>query len=402
MIIKGYTPHSSQLELHRQMLDESFFYHTFNIGRQWGKTMMVINQMFYDGFNHKGIDIGFIAPTLKQSRRVLAEMIKYSGRSGLITFNKSDLTATFSTGSKIQFLSSEQGDAIRGFHFHVVYRDESAYMPNGYYHEIIAPMLLVKGFRDVSISTPRGRNSDHFRRYVESMSNPLYNSFSAPTSSNPFINQQMLDDIKNQTPEYIWRQEYLAEFLDGGTLFKNINECVNLDAIPSERNYAGLDIGRADDYTVMTILNADGQMIYIARWRHDEWMNIINKVGALIEKFNCVATIEVNNQGDIFYDNLRAIVKNKRDLKPFTTTSSTKPALIDDLIIAFEAKEIGIMDIDWLKMELESYSFTYNERSRTVKYSAPTGLHDDGVMSLALARNSWLKNKSKGNYVFGY
>ena len=402
LIVKGYQPHPAQAFLHEKMINGGEFYDTFNIGRQWGKTMMLINQMFYWGFNIKGIDIGFISPTLKQSRRVLYEMIKFAGKSNLLLFNRSELSVTFKNGSKIQFLSSEQGDAIRGFHFHIVVRDESAYMPNGYYHEIVAPMLLVKGFKDVSISTPKGRSSDHFKRYVQAQDNDLYFSYTAPSSSNPFMNKEILEDIRLQTPDYIWRQEYLAEFLDGGTLFKNVSECIMEGAKPSDRNYGGLDIGRADDYTVLTILNQSGQVVFCDRWRHDEWKAIITKVVEKIVHYNAFTLIEVNNQGDVFYENVRDQLRDKRMIKEFTTTAKSKPNIIENLIMAFEQKSITIPKIEWLKMELESFTFVYNEKSRKIRYGAPSGLHDDGVMSLAIANECLLHHKSKGNYTFGY
>ena len=402
MLIKGYRPHATQLQLHNKIIKGSEFYYTFNIGRQWGKTMMVINQMFYYSINFNNLDIGFISPTLKQSRRVLYEMIRYSASSGLINFNKSELSATFPNGSKIIFLSSEQGDAIRGFHFHIIFRDESAYMPNGYYHEIVAPMLLVKGFKDISISTPRGRNSDHYNRYLQGFDNEMYYSFSAPSSSNPHMNKQVLEDIRRQTPEHIWRQEYLAEFLDGGLLFKNIEQCVKKDIKRGTRHFGGLDIGRADDYTVLTIINEFCEVVFLERWRHDEWKNIIKKVAKKIEEYDAVTFVEVNNQGDIFFDNLKLMLIRKTLIKPFTTTQNTKQSIIEGLIVAFQEVEISIPDFAWLKMELESFSFNYNKLTRTVKYSAPAGLHDDGVMSLAIAYDSFRKNKQKGSYNFNY
>ncbi len=65
--------------------------------------------------------------------------------------------------------------------------------------------------------------------------------------------------------------------------------------------YAGLDIGRADDYTVLTIINQDGKMVAAHRWRHDEWSKIIEKVATLIKQYNATTLVEVNNQGDVFF-----------------------------------------------------------------------------------------------------
>jgi hypothetical protein len=59
-------------------------------------------------------------------------------------------------------------------------------------------------------------------------------------------------------------------------------------------------------------------------------------------------------------------------------------AVIDALALAFERRQITLPDLPWLVAELEAY-----EADRTptglVRYGAPEGLHDDGVMSLALA-----------------
>ena len=96
------------------------------------------------------------------------------------------------------------------------------------------------------------------------------------------------------------------------------------------------------------------------------------------------------------------LLNNKNLIQPFTTTVKTKPEIIEDLILSFQEKTISIPDNDWLKMELESYTFNYSKVTRKVTYSAPTGLHDDGVMSLAICNHSFNKNKTKGIYVLGY
>ena len=107
------------------------------------------------------------------------------------------------------------------------------------------------------------------------------------------------------------------------------------------KNYAGLDIGRADDYTVLTILNDKSQMIHVQRWRHDDWSRIIDKVAEVIKSFGAVTLVEVNNQGDVFYEMLQGKCRNL--VHPFTTTSKTKPIIIEDLAMSFEQRSIQII-----------------------------------------------------------
>jgi hypothetical protein len=188
----------------------------------------------------------------------------------------------------------------------------------------------------------------------------------------------------------------MAEFLDNaGGLFKGVSSCIGQGERTS-RMYGGLDIGRADDYTVLTILNEHGQMVRVERWRHDDWSRIIDKVAELIRQHNAITTVEVNNQGDVFFEMLRKTLPNK--VVPFVTTSKSKPILIEDLALAFEQRALRVNDVKWLLDELDSFTYIYNPNTRGVQYSAPVGLHDDGVMSLALAWNSLKNNKMKGRY----
>jgi hypothetical protein len=48
--------------------------------------------------------------------------------------------------------------------------------------------------------------------------------------------------------------------------------------------------------------------------------------------------------------------------------------------------------------ELENFTYIYNVNTRAVQYSAPIGLHDDGVISLALAWHCRKTQQNKGRY----
>ena len=137
-------------------------------------------------------------------------------------------------------------------------------------------------------------------------------------------------------------------------------------------------------------------MVHVERWRHDEWANIINKVAKLIKKYKAVTYVEVNNQGDVFFEMLKKLVPNY--VVPFVTTTKTKPIMIEDLAVSFEQNDIKVLNEQWLIDELDAFTFVYDPKRRTVKYSAPQGIHDDGVMSLALANQSRKKLSRKGHY----
>jgi hypothetical protein len=75
--------------------------------------------------------------------------------------------------------------------------------------------------------------------------------------------------------------------------------------------------------------------------------------------------------------------------------------MIEDLAISFENTDLAIPNIDWLIDEIESFTYIFDEKTRRVKYGAPSGVHDDGVISLSLYDQARKKLSLKGKYAVG-
>jgi hypothetical protein len=71
-------------------------------------------------------------------------------------------------------------------------------------------------------------------------------------------------------------------------------------------------------------------------------------------------------------------------VRDFYTNNASKSAIIEDLAAAFDHRQVSICDDKQLIDELEAYE---GQRlpSGQMRYEAPQGVHDDMVMSLALA-----------------
>jgi Phage terminase large subunit len=303
-LVKGYKPHDNQRLIHDEINKGNYKYYALNIGRQFGKTLLGINQLLYWSINAPGSTIAWITPVYKQGKKVFAELEKAVAKSGLFEFNKSDLRVT-GFGSSIEFFSGERPDNIRGNTFDYMVIDEFAFTRPELWDEVLSATVMIKGKKVIFISTPKGKN--HFHRVcLQSNYDERYKYIHYSSYDNPLIDPRELDERKRSLPEHIFRQEYMAEFLDNASgLFKNVRNCIGT-ATKTAKNYAGLDIGRADDYTVLTILNDKGQMIDVQRWRHDDWSKIIDKVAEVIRQYQAVTLVEVNNQGDVFFEMLRS------------------------------------------------------------------------------------------------
>jgi hypothetical protein len=386
-----YNPHQNQVKIHNSINNESYKYYVLNIGRQFGKTMLAMNQVYYWAFNNRSVKIAWVSPIYKQAKKVFDEMVLAFADSNLIKSNASELIITLSNGSTIQFFSSERYDNIRGFTFDYLVCDEFAFMAEQAWSEVLRATVLVKGKKVLLISTPKGKNHFYNLFNLDSV-NPQYKSFKM-TSYDGLASKDEIDGARLTLPENIFKQEYLAEFVDNGAgVFKELT--INNTPSPG-KYYAGIDLGRADDYTVLTILNDLGQMVYCDRWRHQNWQYIVNNVASKLMEYKATAYVEVNSIGDVVIEQIRS---QWSKVEPFYTNAKSKQDAVEALQVAIQNKQFTCLDIDWLRKEFDIFGYEYNHKTRSIKYSAPNGFHDDGVMSCCFAYQALKNLKSSGSY----
>jgi len=396
--IKLYKPHPKQREIH-EALETDIKYCIVSIGRQFGKTLFAENQAVKWGLENKNWKIGWISPTYKQAKKVFKEIAKaLADCIYVIGVNRGDLVIEFNNGSVIQFYSAEAYDSIRGETFDALICDEFAFFRPEAWNEVLKATVLVRGKKVLILSTPKGKNQ-FYNLFNLAEHNSNYISFRGSSYDNPFIDPEEIREAERNLPDHVFKQEYLAEFLDNGSsVFRNIKECVKSSNNTSSL-YAGIDLGRSDDYTVLTIVDNNNVEVYSERWRHMEWSSIINNIVEQLNKFRPNTLVESNGAQDAIFEQIRnKVAYNKNSIQPFVTTSKSKQNIVEDLIVKFENKDIGIIGYDWQINELEVFTYEYNLKTRAIKYSAPIGLHDDYVMSRAITNHALKTMKASGKY----
>lgn len=350
-----------------------------------------MNQVYHWAFNKK-VQIAWVSPIYKQAEKVYDEMVRAFISTQLIKHNAQKLMIETINGSTIQFFSSERYDNIRGFTFDYLVCDEFAFMAEQAWTEVLRATVLVKGKKVLLISTPKGKNHFYNLFNLDGV-NPQYKSFKM-TSYDGLATKSEIDGAKETLPENVFKQEYLAEFVENGAgVFGEL--VVNDQPDKTEKYYAGVDLGRADDYTVLTILNDKGQMVYCERWRHQTWQWIVNELIPILNKYKAITYIETNSVGDAIFEQIRSQWKQ---VNPFYTSGQSKTEIIESLQVAIQNKQFTILNKDWVKKEFEVFSYEYSKTTRSVKYSAPPGFHDDGVMSCAIAHHALKTLKNQGRY----
>lgn len=323
-----------------------------------------------------------------------------------ITVDKSEQERklVLSTGGYIEFWSLQDKDASRGRHYKRVIVNEAAKVPHLEYswNAVIRLTLMDLLGGAMFGSTPRGLN--YFWQLYRKGEDPQeteWSSFKKTTYDNPFIATSEIESVKREDPEIIFRQEVLAEFIDdSGGVFRRVQEAAHVTQLdkplPRHQYLAGVDVASAVDYTVVTVLDAASkEVVYIDRFNRVDYNVLIDRLTAVYKRFKLDAMkIESNSIGQPVIDQIRSRGLN---IIPFMTTSATKQTIIQNLQAAFEHGEIGIPDNQVLIGELLSFEARRNA-SGSFSYSAPEGMHDDTVMSLAIA---WDMVHNRGVILFG-
>ena len=189
-------------------------------------------------------------------------------------------------------------------------------------------------------------------------------------------------------PERIFQQEYLAEFIeDSGSVFRHIMEQTTAieqrEPVAGHEYALGCDWAKHEDYTCITVLDCTLKAaVYQDRFNRIDYAVQMNRLKALYERFKpATVVVERNSMGEPLVEQLQ---RDGWPVEPFQTTNASKQQAIDALALAFERGEITITPDPVLIGELQAYEM---ERlpSGLLRYNAPAGMHDDCVMSLALA-----------------
>ena len=354
-------------------------------GRRFGKSRLGSALCVSEGL--KGGRAWWVAPSYPVAMVGWRMIKKLSQRIPGVKIKQGDYMVEFPLGGEVRVRSADNPNSLRGEGLDLVVLDECAFMKEETWNEAIRPALSDRLGKAVFISTPKGRNW-FWHLYQHGINGEEgWRSWQLPTSSNPFIQASEIEAAKRDLPEMIFRQEYLAEFIDdSGGVFRRVQDAAVLEPQEPDANkqyVAGVDVASSIDFTVVSIMDVKSkELVYLDRFNRVDYNVLENRLEALYKRWHLDSMkIEANSIGQPVIDHLYA---KGLSIIPFTTTSATKQAIIQGLQSAFEHGEIRIINDPVLVGELLSFE-SKRSPSGGFSYSAPSGMHDDTVMSLAIA-----------------
>lgn len=356
------------------------------MGRRWGKSVLggvlTMNVVRQHG------RVAWVVPTYKNGRSLWrwARSIAAPLRR-VFDISKTERTITTHRGGFFGIYSADNIDAIRGEWFHLVVIDEAARVAEDDWTDAIQPTLADADGDAILISTPKGKDW-FWREWMRGQEGGDAQSWQAPTADNPNVRiQQAAERARTRVSERTYQQEWLAQFVDDGSLFRGVTDCATAERQPRVDGHTyvmGCDWGKYNDYTVLTVIDATThQMVALDRFNQIDYSLQLGRVQVLADKYQPeVIVAEKNSMGDPIVE--RLYYEHNLPVQPFTTTNASKAKVIDALSLAFERRTIGILNEPSLIAELQAFEA---ERlpGGLLRYTAPDGMHDDMVISLALA-----------------
>lgn len=408
MNIKGIELSKRQREIADAVINSNYKYIIVSTGRQVGKSTVAGQIALYLVINNKSYKVGFFLPTFKQAKEQFSRITKglVNVDDSLVTFNKTDLEINFINGSSIKFWTSEN-DNCRGYTYQSIIVDEACFVKDEIFSAAILATVLVslsnnKG-KVLLTSTPKEKNW-FYDYFVDGMdeSKPDIKSFTFTSEEGGLISKAELDRVKERTDPNVYKNEYLAQFIeDGNGLFNYTNslyvgnkyEELSTNYTSKNQCVAGLDIGMENDYTVLTIMETvSGKVVFIKRWNKCDWYELMTEIVEIVKKYNNAKLfVEKNGIGAMPLQTLSKLYSNT---KQWVTSETSKVDIIQKLMKDLSLNEITIPKDEQLLKELNDFGVKYvNGKPR---YAAIKG-NDDMVMSLAICNY----NRKNSSIMFG-
>lgn len=382
-------PTVQRLKLHdgqRAIINSTARYRVASCGRRFGKTMLAAYWLALrdEGSAINGKKAAWFSPTYKLLMEVWDQMER-TLRPVLRRVNKMEQRMELVTGGVIDFWTLEDKDAGRGRRYHRIVVDEAAharYLKDAW-EKAVSPTLT--DFRGEAwfISTPNGINYFHeLHRRGGHPDYPDWASFHMPTSANPFIHPDEIEQKRLELPQLVFSQEYLAEFITFGAGLVKPEYLIAAPCPPGLPVTIGVDLAISEkataDFTAIVAMCRcpDSGRVYVkeAERFRGAFSEVLTRIKAAAARHNprMVAIEQTQYQAAVVQELTRTTTLPVRGVRP----DRDKVTRFAPLLTRFEQLQVRLDPVGvpaWLRDELLSF---------------PAGEHDDGVDALSHAWNA--------------
>jgi len=262
-------------------------------GRRWGKTTLLAGiavEAMLAG--RRVLEAAPVADQTDAFWEYCTQSLSAPISAGIIYKNETDRLLRFGKG-RIRAKTAWNADTLRGDYADLLILDEYPQMDPGAWDLVGAPMLLDNNGDALFSGTPKRKNH-FFAHYIRAIGDDSgrWAAWHGTSLENPYLSKVALAEITQDMTEAAYKQEILAEFLEGeGAVFRNIAACMNAPkTLPEEhqghRIVAGIDLAKSVDYTAISVVCATCKQEFAHdRYNKIEYVLQVKRMGAFLQKW---------------------------------------------------------------------------------------------------------------------
>lgn len=322
-------------------------------------------------------------------------------------------------GAQIQCVHAQDPErSIEGERTHGNIIDEAAKCSAQTFASVMSTTSQTGGWI-AAISTPRGRNwfYDLYRQCQEHMdwaekNQKPYEMYcaTARTIDSPFVDKRVVEQARLSLPDRLFRQLYLAEFMDDGSVFVGHRDCVEGELIEcfgkmqawqvpdskTKKVVIGADWAKRTDYGVFVAFEvgtSKPRLVGFRRFQGLDYKVAIRELFKFGEEFNEVLMVRHDRTGigDVINDLMSSF---PWPVDPVVFTNESKSSMVDGYMVAIETRNLVLPNWPELIKEHDNYDVKMSILGKPT-YSAPPGLHDDIVTACFLAWSAVLETQDR-------
>lgn len=361
-------------------------------GTRSGKTFAILQYLIVKAIQEKQ-NITIVrrtVPSLKRSViKDFKEIMVDLGIWSTDSFNISDRVYTFSNGSMISFINTDDAEKLRGVKSDILFIDEASEQHQESYFQ-----LSIRTEGEIILAYNPTVSPYHFLRNMDDVE-----VFRTTYKDNPYLPPQMvfeIESLEKKNPKYY--QIYgLGEYtVNDKAVFQNFQIVENF---PYEYDLLGfgLDFGFSQDPTALVAVHRHHDMLYVRELMYDRGLttqDIINKLDSLA----------IGRGDEIWADSaeprlIEEIYRSGFNIKPVKKgpdSISFGISVIQNFGICVDKNSTHLID--------ELYGYEYITDKNGIVLDKPQDFNNhliDALRYFAMSRLS-IKQQNKGKYVISF
>ena len=302
--------------------------------------------------------------------------------------NENELVVQFTNKSILHLKGADQPDTFRGSGPYGVVWDEFQKQKVEAWH-IVSKALARNGGWSMFVGTPAGRN--HLYDFYLRGQNPKYKQWKSwymkASQSQLIATDELEREWEERLSDEFYNQEWEVAWLEGiGQVFKGVKEICTAIPKPPDKEHlyvCGVDLAKHEDWTVITVFDrTDNTQVYQERFQRIDWPLQKERIKEISFHYNhAICAVDATGIGDPIVDDLGRMGVA---INPIKITEPLNREMIQKLSMWIQQRRLALLPLEETLEEFENFAYKRGHTGK-YRYEAPSGKHDDIVISVALA-----------------